>query len=86
MFKPPPHTKFLTGPISRASLSAIPNCRSTALSSMTPPSDVMRPPSKAAVSFLRPMAGKWNGKVVPTGMAGVARRVRVDRMASTRNP
>ena len=49
-------------------------------------SEVIRPPSKAAVIFLRPMAGKPNASIVSSGMAGVARHDRVDRMASTPNP
>ena len=72
--------------ISCASFVAIPNCRSTMPSSRTPPSVVMRPPSKAATSFLLPTAGKPNGRIVSSDMAGVARCVGVDRMASTPNP
>ncbi|WP_165848654.1 hypothetical protein [Mesorhizobium delmotii] len=37
--------------------------------SMTPPSEVMRPPSNAAVIFLRPMAGKESGSNVSSAMA-----------------
>jgi hypothetical protein len=37
------------------------------------PSEVSRPPSKAAVTFLRPTAGKPNGSIVSSDMAGVAR-------------
>jgi hypothetical protein len=40
--------------------------------SMTPPSELIRPPSKAAVIFLRRTAGKQNGRRVSSVMAGVA--------------
>jgi len=39
---------------------------------ITPPSEESRPPSKAAVTFLRPMAGKQNGSKLSSVMAGVA--------------
>ena len=69
------HPQRLRGSaISPASVSAIPNRRSITPSSRTPPSEVRRPPSNAAVSFLWPMAGKPNGKTVSSGMAGVALR------------
>jgi hypothetical protein len=42
--------------------------------SMTPPSDVRRPPSKAAVIFLRETAGNENGRIVSSVMASVASR------------
>ena len=42
-------------------------------SSNTPPSEVIRPPSKAPTSFLRPTAEKLNGKIISSDMAGVAR-------------
>ena len=58
--------------ISDASLSAMPNVFSNAASNMTPPSEVMRPPSNAAVIFLRATAGKLNGSRVSSSMAGVA--------------
>src|SRR3954471_9236876 len=61
--------------IRAASLSTIPRRRSAAASSITPPSDVMRPPSNAAVTFLRATAGKWNGSRLSSDMAGVAREV-----------
>ena len=56
----------------RASRSAIPSRRSAWARSMTPPSDDRRPPSKAAVIFLRERleTGRW--QVVSSGMAGVA--------------
>ncbi len=40
-----------------ASFAQIPRRRSAAANSMTPPSEVIRPPSKAAVTFLRATAG-----------------------------
>jgi hypothetical protein len=43
-----------------------------AASSITPPSDVMRPPSNAAVTFLRYTDGSENGSRVSSTMAGVA--------------
>ncbi len=58
--------------IRRASRSAIPRRRSANYSSMTPPSDVRRPPSKAAVTFFCPTAGKSKDGTVPSTMAGVA--------------
>src|SRR4051794_41976149 len=56
--------------IRSASFVAIPNCRSIVPSSRTPPSALMRPPSKAAVSFLPPTAGKPKGRIVSLDMAG----------------
>ena len=44
----------------------------TAASNITPPSEVMRPPSNAAVTFLRSTAGKLNGSRLSSSMAGVA--------------
>jgi hypothetical protein len=40
---------------------------------MTPPSELIRPPSKAAVIFLRCTAGKENDRRLSSVMAGVAR-------------
>ena len=51
----------------------MPSRRSAWASSMTPPSEVIRPPSKAAVTFLRSMAGNENGSRLSSLMAGVAR-------------
>lgn len=53
----------------RANLSAIPNRRSAIASSMTPPSEVSRPPSKAAATGLRPTAGNENGSRLELVMA-----------------
>src|SRR5205823_13247897 len=39
---------------------------------MTPPSELIRPPSKAAVIFLRSTAGKQNGRRLSLVMAGMA--------------
>ena len=46
-----------------------------AAKSMTPPSEVMRPPSNAAVIFLQPTAGIESGSNVSSVMAGVAREM-----------
>src|SRR6266851_7796623 len=59
--------------IARASRSAMPSRRSAWASSITPPSEVIRPPSKAAAIFLRRTAGKQNGRRLSSVMAGVAR-------------
>src|SRR4051794_34275387 len=53
---------------------------------ITPPSEVRRPPSKAAVTFLRPTAGNQNGSIVSSCMAGVAGYDRVNGLVSTPNP
>ncbi|MEO5756027.1 MAG: hypothetical protein ABIQ51_04135, partial [Mesorhizobium sp.] len=42
---------------------------------MTPPSEVIRPPSNAAVIFLRPTAGNENGSNVSSVMAGGSQNV-----------
>jgi hypothetical protein len=60
--------------------------RSAAANNITPPSEVMRPPSNAAVTFLRATAGKLNYSTVSSDMAGVALPDCVKRMASTPNP
>jgi hypothetical protein len=62
--------------ITAASLSANPRRRSAAASTITPPSDVMRPSSNAAVIFLPRMAGNENGSSISSVMAGVARKMR----------
>src|SRR5205823_11984522 len=51
----------------------MPSRRSAWASSMTPPSELIRPPSKAAVIFLRRTAGKQNGRRLSPVMADVAR-------------
>src|SRR3981081_194678 len=50
----------------------MPSRRSAWASSMTPPSELIRPPSKAAVIFLRWTTGKQNGRRLSSIMAGVA--------------
>src|ERR1700687_5748502 len=55
-----------------ASLSASPSRRSACPSNITPEPDVMLPPSKAAVIFLRPTAGNENGRRISSIMADVA--------------
>jgi hypothetical protein len=45
--------------------------------SVTPPSEVIRPPSNAAVIFLLATAGKANGRNLSLAMAGVVRHDRV---------
>src|SRR6266849_2442435 len=57
--------------IARASRSAMPSRRSAWASNMTPPSELIRPLSKAAVIFLRRTAGKQNGRRLSSVMAGV---------------
>ena len=49
-----------------------PSRRSACPSNITPASEVMRPPSNAAVIFLRPTAGNENGRRLSSIMAGVA--------------
>src|SRR5450759_2424795 len=56
----------------RANLSAKPRRRSAIARSITPPFEVRRPPSKAAVTFLVRTAGNENGRIVSSVMAGVA--------------
>ena len=57
--------------ISGASLSAIPILFSMALSSNAPPSEVMRQPSNAAVTFLRRTDGSEDGSGIGSVMVGV---------------
>src|SRR5258708_25115947 len=47
----------------------MPSRRSAWASNMTPPSELIRPPSKSAVIFLRQTAGKQNGRRLSSGMA-----------------
>ena len=56
----------------RARRSATPKRRSAIARSITPPSEVRRPPSKAAVTFLPWTAGNENSGIVSSVMAGVA--------------
>src|ERR1700724_405326 len=62
----------------RAKLSAKPRRRSAIARSITPPFEVRRPPSKAAVTFLARMAGNEKGRIVSSVMAGVAFAVEGD--------
>src|ERR1700680_1094430 len=62
----------------RAKLSAKPRRRSAIARSITPPFEVRRPPSKAAVTFLAATAGNENGRIVSSVMAGVAFAVEGD--------
>src|ERR1700733_6645966 len=62
----------------RAKLSAKPRRRSAIARSITPPFEVRRPPSKAAVTFLARTAGNENGRIVSSVMAGVAFAVEGD--------
>src|SRR5580693_37592 len=62
----------------RANLSAKPRRRSAIARSITPPFEVRRPPSKAAVTFLARTAGNENGRIVSSVMAGVAFAVEGD--------
>ena len=57
--------------IAAASMLAMPSRRSASASSITPPSEVIGPPSNATVTFLRPMAGSANGGLVSSIMADV---------------
>ena len=59
-----------------ANLSAILNRRSAIASSITPPSEVSRPPSKAAVTAFRPTAGNENGSRLELVMASGCRGAR----------
>ena len=59
--------------ITRASRSARPSRRSAWASNMTPPSELIRPRSKAAVTFFRSTAGKENGRRSSSVIVGVAR-------------
>jgi hypothetical protein len=54
--------------------------------SMTPPSEVIRRPSKAAEPFLRATAGKPNASIISTDIESVAQHVGVDRIGSTSSP
>ena len=69
--------------ISAASLSAIPMRRSAKANSITPPSELMRPPSNAAVIFLR--CNRWQRErqqaIVDHGGCGSVRLGK--RLAST---
>gem|GEM_PF-7042125 len=69
-----------------ASLSANPRRRSACPSNTTPATDVMRPPSKAALIFLRSTAGNEKGRRRSSVMAGVAWMRLCEGSASATNP
>src|SRR6266516_3125972 len=68
------------------SFSATPMPRSAMARSMTPPLDVSRPPSKAAVIFLRETAGNENGRIVSSVMASVATSIGAKGWSQQPNP
>src|SRR5713226_3742045 len=57
--------------ITRARWSAMPRRRSASARSITPPSDVIRPPSKAALTFLRATAGRSKGSGISSSMTRI---------------
>src|SRR4051794_14266713 len=71
---------------SAASRAAIPSWRSASHSSITPPSDERRPPSKAAVTFFPRIAGNENGRWLWFGMAAVAEQASGQGFVLTPNP
>jgi hypothetical protein len=72
--------------LTAASLPANPRRRSACPSNTTPASDVMRPPSKAAVIFLRSTAGNENGRRLSSVMADMAWMRLREGSASATNP
>src|SRR3954470_3637592 len=64
----------------------MPSRRSAWASNITPPSELIRPPSKAAVIFLRQTAGKQNGRRLSSVMAGVARVIPAKGCLQQPNP
>src|SRR5260370_4486199 len=62
----------------RANLTGKPRRSSAIARSITPPFEVRRPPSKAAVTFLASTAGNENGRIVSSVRAGVAFAVEGD--------
>jgi hypothetical protein len=68
-----------------AIVSTKPHRLSAPASSSTPPSELIRPPSKAAVTFFLPMLGSENGRRVSSSLAGMADSVRVLGLASAPN-
>jgi hypothetical protein len=69
-----------------ASRSASLSLRSARESSITPPSEVILPPSKAAVTFSRATAGNEKAAVVSSIMPGVAGWNGEKDLASTTKP
>ena len=68
-----------------ARLSARRKQRSASRNGMGPPSDKIRPPSKAAPTFLRRTAGRSKGRRLSSVMAGVAYLLLGEEDASTTN-
>ena len=54
-----------------ANLSISPSCLSAPAKSKTPPSELIRPPSNAAVTFFLQMLGKENGTSLSLSVAGM---------------
>ena len=71
--------------INPARVLAIPMLRSAAASRSTPPSYVIRPPSKAAVTFLRPTDGESERQEHIFGHGGCGSRGYVAELVSTPN-
>ena len=71
--------------MSAASVSISPRRRSAPASSRTPPSELMRPPSKAAVTFFWQMLGSAKGRRVSLSSAGMADFVRTSELVSAPN-
>jgi hypothetical protein len=68
-----------------ANLSIRPSLLSAAAKSRTPPSELIKPPSNAAVIFFVQRLGKENGRSVSLSVAGMADSVLASRVASTTN-
>ena len=60
-------------------------CLSAPAKSKTPPSELIRPPSNAAVTFFWQMLGRENGRSVSSSVAGMADSVQTLRVASITN-
>ena len=68
-----------------ANVSIRPSRLSAPAKSKTPPSELIRPPSNAAVIFFWQILGKANGRRVSSSVAGMADSVLASRVASTTN-
>ena len=68
-----------------ANVSIRPSFLSAPAKSKTPPSELIRPPSNAAVTFLRQILGRENGRSVSSSVAGMADSVQTLREASATN-
>ena len=62
-----------------------PGCLSAPAKSKTPPSELIRPPSNAAVTLFLQMLGKEKGRSLSLLVAGMADPVLASRVASTTN-